>query len=50
MGRAKRITSGGYVYHVLNRANGCLRIFHKDDDFLAFEDILAEGLKKYRTS
>lgn len=47
MPRAKRITLGGYVYHVLNRANGRLRIFHKDGDFLAFEQILAEGLERY---
>ena len=25
IGRAKRISLGGYVYHVLNRANGRLR-------------------------
>ena len=47
MGRAKRITLGGYVYHVLNRANGRLRIFRKDGDFLAFEQILAEGIERY---
>jgi hypothetical protein len=33
----------GYVYHVLNRANGRLRIFRKEGDFLAFEKILADG-------
>ena len=47
MPRAKRITLGGYAYHVLNRANGRLRIFHKDGDFLAFEQILAEGIARY---
>ena len=47
MPRAKRITLGGYVYHVLNRANGRLRIFRNNGDFLAFEKILAEGLKRY---
>jgi putative transposase len=31
------------VYHVLNRANGRLRIFRKEGDFLAFEKILADG-------
>jgi len=46
MGRAKRITLGGYAYHVLNRANGRLRIFRKEDDFAAFESILAEGLER----
>lgn len=37
---------GGYVYHVLNRANGRLRIFRKDSDFLAFEQILSEGVER----
>jgi len=47
MGRNKRITLGGYVYHALNRANGRLRIFRKDSDFLAFEQILAEGVERF---
>lgn len=47
MPRAKRITLGGYTYHVLNRANGRLRIFRKDADFLAFEQILAEGIERF---
>jgi putative transposase len=47
MGRAKRITLGGYVYHTLNRANGRLRIFRKDSDFLAFEQIMAEGIERF---
>ena len=47
MGRPKRITLGGYVYHVLNRANGRLRIFKKDSDFAAFEKILTEGIERF---
>jgi putative transposase len=43
MSRPQRIALGGYVYHVLNRANGRLRIFRKESDFLAFEKILADG-------
>ena len=30
------------VYHVLNRGNGRLRLFHKDEDYDAFERVLAE--------
>jgi putative transposase len=41
MPRIARIAPGGYVYHVLNRANGRLRLFKKDEDFLAFEKVLA---------
>ena len=47
MPRPKRITLGGYVYHVLNRANGRLKIFKKDGDFLAFEQIMAEGFQRF---
>jgi hypothetical protein len=33
MPRQKRIAKENVVYHVLNRANGRLRIFKKPDDF-----------------
>jgi len=45
MSRTLRIAKGGIVYHVLNRANGRLRIFKKDDDLHAFENVLAQGQK-----
>ena len=35
------------IYHVLNRGNGRMRIFHKAEDFAAFERVLAEGLQRY---
>jgi putative transposase len=38
---------GGYVYHVLNRANGRLRIFRKAGDFVGFEKILAAGVERF---
>ena len=43
MGRPYRTALGGYVYHMLNRGNGRLRIFHKDGDYEAFERILGEN-------
>ena len=46
MARPTRKTKGGYFYHVLNRANGRLRIFKKRDDFLAFERILGEAQER----
>lgn len=48
MPRAKRKNPGNVVYHVLNRANGRLRIFKKAGDFAAFEAILAEGAERFR--
>ena len=40
MPRTARNAPGGLVYHVLNRANGRLRLFKKDADFLAFERVM----------
>jgi putative transposase len=45
MGRPLRASPGGYVYHVLNRANGRMRMFHKDADYEAFERIIGEALE-----
>src|SRR5271163_2764361 len=49
MGRAKRAADGGLIYHVLNRANGRLRIFDDAADFEAFERILEEAVKRTGT-
>src|SRR3954464_6206193 len=46
MPRRARSIVGGYAYHVLNRANGRLRLFKKDADFAAFEQVLAEALDR----
>jgi putative transposase len=42
MPRLRRTAPGGYVYHVLNRANARRRIFDTPWDYCAFEDILGE--------
>ena len=42
MPRPLRTAPGGFVYHVLNRANGKRRIFEHDRDYLAFERVLAD--------
>ena len=47
MPRTARAIEAGLVYHVLNRGNGRMRLFHKDEDFAAFERVLAEGLERY---
>ena len=44
MGRPPRITEPGIVYHVLNRRVMRLTLFEKDEDYLAFESVLAESL------
>ncbi|MHC4620275.1 MAG: transposase [Planctomycetota bacterium] len=47
MPRPPRIIKAGIAYHLLNRANGRLRIFRKVGDFRAFEDILAEAVERF---
>jgi putative transposase len=49
MGRPHRAAAGGYVYHVLNRANASLRIFDADGDYQAFEQILAKAVERTET-
>ena len=49
MGRALRADTGGYVYHVLNRANARLRIFQKSEDYEAFERVLCEARERFGT-
>lgn len=48
MGRSPRAADGGWVYHVLNRANARLPIFEKPADYDAFERILAEAVDRYQ--
>jgi putative transposase len=47
MPRRPRSLIGGYVYHVLNRANGGLPLFTKDADFLTFEQTMAEAFERF---
>lgn len=47
MGRPKRADEAGGIYHALNRGNARAAIFHKPEDFDAFERILADGLALY---
>nr|WP_315860669.1 transposase [Rhodopirellula sp. SM50] len=35
------------MYHALNRGNGRHAIFHKEEDYVAFERVLDEGLAKH---
>jgi len=46
MPRRPRIATGGFVYHVLNRGVGRMQIFEDDDDFAAFERVLAEAIHR----
>lgn len=47
MPRIGRTNIGGYVYHVLNRANARVRIFDNNKDYKSFEVILEEAVEKF---
>ncbi|WP_372726084.1 transposase [Novipirellula sp.] len=47
MPRPKRADEANGLYHALNRGNARSEIFCKEDDYEAFERILAEGLERY---
>ena len=46
MGRPQRAAEGGYVYHVLNRANARMTIFEDHGDYEAFETVLTEAVER----
>ncbi len=46
MPRIPRAQIPGYAYHVINRGNARATVFHKDDDYLAFINLLAEAKSK----
>jgi putative transposase len=49
MGRPQRAAEGGYIYHVLNRANARMTIFSTDGDYEAFERVLLEAVERTGT-
>jgi putative transposase len=47
MPRTARAVEAGLIYHVLNRGNGRMRLFHKPQDYAAFQHVLAQALQRY---
>jgi len=45
MGRTMRVDVGNMVFHVLNRANFRLKLFHKKEQYQGFLDIIREALE-----
>jgi len=46
MPRTARKAPGGMVFNVINRGVGKQQLFFNDDDYLAFERVIRETLKK----
>jgi len=49
MPRRLRESTGGIVYHVLNRAVGRMTLFKKNEDYLAFEKVLEQSVERTGT-
>src|SRR5258708_6731746 len=49
MGRPRRAAEGGYVYHVLNRANARMPVFEDEGDYEVFEKVLAQAVERTET-
>jgi len=47
MPKIARGLADGHFYRVLNRGNGRQNVFHKDEDFQAFLDLLGEAQQRY---
>ena len=47
MPRIPRGQIAGHTYHIINRGNGGATVFHKDNDYQAFLDLLAVAKSKY---
>ena len=49
MSRTARKAPGGMVYHVINRGVGRQTLFHKHEDYAAFERVMAEAYQRLPT-
>lgn len=47
MPRIARGLAGGFVYHIINRGNGRQKVFHEDEDYQAFVDLMVEARNRY---
>ncbi len=46
MPRRPRVAPGGWIYHVLNRSAGRIKLFRRDKDFEAFDRLLLEAYER----
>ena len=47
MPRIERGLADSYIYHVINRGNGKQTVFHKDEDYGAFVNLMGEAKGRY---
>jgi len=47
MPRTARAVEADIIYHVLNRGNGRMKLFHKPGDFAAFVKVLAQAVDRF---
>lgn len=47
MPRVARGLADGLFYHIINRGNGRQDVFHKAQDYSAFQKLLLESIQRY---
>lgn len=47
MPRIARALVDGFIYHIINRSNGRQTIFHQDEDYKAFVNLIKEARNRY---
>ena len=47
MPRTARGLADGFIYHVLNRGNGGQKVFHKEQDYKAFINLMKKGKDRH---
>lgn len=47
MPRISRGLADGHFYHIINRGNGRQQIFHKDEDYAAFIELMKDAARKH---
>ena len=46
MPRKARASVGGMCYHVINRGNNRSEVFHKDQDYIRFTEMMGEAVER----
>jgi len=47
MPRVARGLADGLIYHIINRGNGSQEVFHKDQDYQVFVELLKEAMQRF---
>ena len=46
MARKPRVDAGGMCYHLINRGNNRAGVFHEDQDYIRFTEMIGEATER----